>query len=371
MDRLLDQLARRLLIQCRPSQAEALAEIAAAHDSGLVITGATPESTVQTLRRRGFDGPILCDANRYAGRRRVSARRGIHPAWCRRQQALGLVALTDSGYLEARDWQGLRTILRAAATQRGAVVAMLPLSARWFATRAVSDALAGEVNTYGVPVAVAVEHPADPFGVQYVLRHFLGLVRATTVPVLLLRCDVSAIGALCHGVHAAAIGTTSGLRHLYPLLTGGRPRFAGVSVFVRHLLSYHRLDTCDTVLAGTPDSSQFWLCDCDICGGTTPARLRAADDPRTVALHHSLHAQLLLHREIFGRPRTPDQLVSSWHETCSHALFVHRQVADHVGRWHTPLHLKTWYAVTDDPLNRADIPRQPARRLHPSPQPSD
>ncbi|WP_167668581.1 hypothetical protein [Saccharomonospora xinjiangensis] len=46
-------------------------------------------------------------------------------------------------------------------------------------------------------------------------------------------------------------------------------------------------------------------------------------------------------------------------------------MADHVGRWRTPLHLKTWYAVTDDPVNRADIPRQPARRFHSSPQPSD
>ncbi len=371
MDRSLDQLERRLLIQCRPSQADTAAEIAAAHDGGLVLTGAEPEAIVRRLRRRGFGGPILCDADRYSGKRRVSAGRGIRFAWCRRQHDLGLIAVTDSGYLDTRNWTGLRTILRAASKQRGPVIAMLPLAARWFATRALSEAIARELNAYGVPVAVALEHAGDPFGTQYVVRHFLHLLRATTVPVLLLRSDVSAIGALCHGAHAAAIGTMSTLRHFHPVTPHGRPRPPGVSVFIRHLLSYHRLDTCEAVFAGTPDTSQFWLCDCVVCGGATPARLRAADDPATVALHHSLHSQFLLHHELFHRPRTHEQLASAWHENCSHALFLHHQVLEHVGRWRTPLNVRSWYAATDDPLQRATIPLQPTGRALPSPQPSE
>ncbi len=371
MDRSLDQLRRRLLIQCRPSQADAAAEIAATHGGGLVLTGAEPEAAVRRLRRRGFGGPILCDADRYSGKRRVSAGRGIRPAWCRRQHDLGLIAVTDSGYLATRNWTGLRTILRAAAKQRGPVIAMLPLAARWFFRRPVVETMARELNAYGVPVAVALEHSSDPFGTQYVVRHFLHLLRATTVPVLLLRSDVSAIGALCHGAHTAAIGTTSALRHFYPGTPHGRPRPPGTSVFIRHLLSYHRLDTCEAVFAGTPDISQFWLCDCVVCGGATPARLRAADDPATVALHHSLHAQFLLHRELFRRVRTPEQLASAWHETCSHALFLHHQVAEHADRWRTPPNVRSWYAVTDDPLHRAAIPQQPTDRSLPSPQPSE
>jgi hypothetical protein len=93
---------------------------------------------------------------------------------------------------------------------------VLPLDARWFAAPPVYEALAREINKYDVPVAVVIEHESDPFGVRYVVTGFLELLDAVRVPVLLLRSDVSALGALCHGAHAAAIGTTSALRHLYP-----------------------------------------------------------------------------------------------------------------------------------------------------------
>lgn len=363
MDRSLDQLRRRLLIHCTPSQADTAAEIATAHDTGLVVTGASADTIAHRLREKGFDGPILCDADRYSGPRRVDGGRGIHPAWCRRQQELGLVPLTDSGYLEPDNWNALRSILRVAALQRRPVIAMLPLAARWFAESHAVDDLARELDSYGVAVAVAIEHASDPFSVQYVVRHFLHLLRTTQVPVLLLRSDVSALGALCHGAFAAATGTTSSLRHIYPLTSKGIPRAAFPAVFIRHLLSYHRLDTCETVFARTPETSHFWLCDCVVCGGTTPDRLHDSDDQYSVALRHSLHAQLLLHDEIFRHTDTPDQRASAWHEACSHALFVHRQVAEHVPDWRTPAHLKSWHTVTDDPLRgRAGIPAQPTQR---------
>ncbi len=174
-------------------QAKNAARVASAHGTGLVLTGRIPRPTVAALRDHGFTGPILCDANRYSGRRRTAAGGGVREAWTAEQHDLGLVALTDSGYLAPHDWRGLRRILAEAARGPGPTVAMLPLAARWFEHSV--DGLAEEIEHHRVPVAVTIEHAKDPFGVRYVTRGFLALL-AVSVPVLLLRSDISALGAL-------------------------------------------------------------------------------------------------------------------------------------------------------------------------------
>lgn len=359
----LEHLAGRLLIQCRPADAEVVLAISKAHETGIVVTGTSPEATVRRLRDRGFDGPILCDADRYSGKKRAKASRGTHPAWCRRQRELDLIPLTDSGYLPPRDLSGLRTILRAAAREPQPVIAVLPLAARWFATSPICDALTREINAFGAPVALVLEHAKDPFGAQYVLRGFLRLLANSTVRVVLLRSDVSAIGVLCHGVHAAAVGTTSALRHLYPVTArGGSPR-PGVSAFVTRLLGYHRLETCKALFAETPDMAHFWACSCPVCEGLAPDRLAETGTPAEAAFRHSLQCLSALKAELFHHCRTREQLVSAWHEACSHALFVHDQLAETMERWNLPANLRSWYAVTDDPLaHRTGIPPQPGDR---------
>lgn len=358
----MDQLSKLMLIQCRPQQAEAAASVAEAHNSGLVLTGSDPEPVVLRLRDSGFTGPILCDADRYSGARRASASTGIRPAWCRRQAELGLVPLTDSGYLAPRNWNGLRTILRAAGSQQTPVIAMLPLAARWFATPAFCRTLVNVINEHAVPVAVAVEHGADPFGAQYVARGFLYLLRTATVPVLLLRSDVAALGALCHGAHAVAVGTVSALRHTYPLGPRRIPRIPGVSAFVVALLGYHRLGTIEDIEDRTPDLDQLWPCACPICDGRSPASLADFEHPQTAAFQHSLHAMFGLRADLM-RARTPEALVSTWHEHCSHALFVHSQLAEVIPRWRLPAGLRSWLKVVEDPITeRPVIPRQPRDR---------
>ncbi|KDN17377.1 hypothetical protein DV20_35955 [Amycolatopsis rifamycinica] len=365
----LEQLSGRLLIQCRPADAEAVLAIAKEHETGIVLTGTSPETTVRRLRDRGFDGPILCDADRYSGRKRARARWGTHPAWSRRQRELDLLPLTDSGYLPPRDLIGLRTILRAAARDPQPVVAVLPLAARWFAKPAIADALTREINAFEAPVALVLEHAKDPFGAQYLLRGFLRLLATSTVPVALLRSDVSAIGVLCHGAHAAAVGTTSALRHLYPVTARGGAARPGVSPFVTRLLGYHRLETCADLFAATPDMAHLWDCSCPVCEGAAPDWLENADAPAEAAFRHSLHCLFALKTELFRHCRTREQLLSAWHEACSHALFVHDQLAETMERWNRPANLRSWYAVTDDPLpHRTEIPSSRAeqrdRRAH-------
>ncbi|HEX2134051.1 MAG TPA: hypothetical protein VHH15_21115 [Actinophytocola sp.] len=343
-----DDLRGRLLIQCQPGQAKNAARVAAAHGTGLVLTGRTPSPVVRALREHGFTGPILCDAGRYAGRRRSLAESGPRRSWTAEQHDLGLVAVTDSGYLAEHDWPGLRRILVEAARQRGPVLPLLPLAARWFEHSV--DGLVAELNRVGLPVAVAIEHPKDPFSVRYLIRGFLALL-AADVPVVLLRADVSAVAAMCHGAHAAAIGTTTALRHVYPR-TGHlpAPRLPSIAAFVPRLLDYRPLPTIAT---RTPSS---WHCDCPECDGRPLTTLARSPRPEASAFRHSLSAQLTLHDQLRDHPAP----VAGWHDLCAAALAEHRALSESLPDWHTPTNLRAWHQLT----------RLPAAVRSPRPRPA-
>ncbi|HWM06400.1 MAG TPA: hypothetical protein VNP92_29005 [Actinophytocola sp.] len=330
------ELSGRLLVQCRPGQAKNAARVASAHGTGLVLTGHQPRPVVAALRAHGFTGPILCDANRYSGRRRAVAGAGLRATWTAEQHDLGLVALTDSGYLAPYDWRGLRRILSEAARQPGQVIAMLPLAARWFEDSV--DGLVEEIDAFGVPVAAAIEHPKDPFGVQYLTRGFLGLLEAS-VPVMLLRSDVSALGALSHGAHSAAVGTTTRLRRVPPRIgRGAVVSFPSLTAFAPPLLGHHPLDTIGK-LTRLVDALP---CDCHECGGRALAALARTPHPEVAAFRHSLSAQLTLWSRLRERPDPSD----GWHDHCRDALALHHRLAETLPDWHTPNNLRSWYHLT-------------------------
>ncbi len=335
----LGDLSGRLLVQCRPGQAKNAARVASVHGSGLVLTGRMPRPTVEALRAHGFTGPILCDANRYTGRRRTSAVAGVREGWTAEQHDLGLVALTDSGYLGPHDWRGLNRILSDAARQAGPTIAVLPLSARWFEHSV--DGLAEEIEHHRVPVAVAIEHSKDPFGARYVARGFLRLL-AVSVPVLLLRSDVSAVGALAHGCHAAAIGTTTRLRHVPPCTGHGAVvGFPSLTAFVPPLLGHHPLDAVSRL-------APYWRCDCHECAGSPLTDLARAPRPEVSAFRHSLSAQLTLWTSL----RAGGSPVEGWQDRCGRALAVHRRLATAQPGWYPPAGLHSWthapHAHTDE-----------------------
>ena len=324
----LGELSGQLLVQCRPGQAKNAARVASAHGTGLVLTGRLLRPTVEALREHGFTGPILCDANRYSGRRRTSAAVGIRETWTAEQHDLGLVALTDSGYLAPHDWRGLRRILTDAARQPAPTVAMLPLSSRWFEHSV--DGLAEEIERHGVPVAVAIEHAKDPFGVRYVARGFLAL-RSVSVPVLLLRSDISAVGALAHGTYAAAVGTTTRLRRIPPRAGRGAVGFPSLRAFVPPLVGHPPLDAMNRL-------APHWRCDCHECAGRTLTDLARAPRPEVSAFRHSLSAQLTL----WSTLRAERSAVDGWLTHCGQALSEHRRLATTLPTWYPPANLHSW-----------------------------
>ncbi|HYQ69309.1 hypothetical protein [Actinophytocola sp.] len=311
----LEGLRYRLLVQCPLERADTVAPITARYHSGLVLTGPKPRSTVRHLHRLGYQAPILCDAARYTGRHRVPAGAGLSRDWTAEQHDLGLVALTDSGYLAAGDWAGLYRVLHDAAHQPQPLVVTLPLANGWFAERTQLTRLIATLNDARLPVAVV--------GTRYVTG---GLVRllAATVPVLVLRSDIGALGALCHGAHTGALGITSGL-------------------FVPALLGHHRPAVLARIVSRTPDLAHLWPCRCPECTGAVPTHL----DPEGI-YRHSLHTQLALGDQLHHDAMT-------WRESCGDALAVHRKVAEVMPNWPPPEALQRWHEL-DPPA----IPRQTA-----------
>jgi len=303
-----------LLVQCAPNQAAQAAELADRSGGGLVISGPHALKKAAELRRRGF--PILCDYQRYTGAKRAPAIAEFSHPWLACQRDLGGPVLTDSGYVGKLDVAGLRSILRRTLRLGGNAFALLPLHADWLKVPRDRDILLDEVTSTGVPIAVALEHAADPLGVQQVLRGLLMLLTGE-VPVILLRSDVSAIGALCHGAHAAAIGTTTGLRHIAPIPKnpGGGFRAPAVAAFVPHLLSYVSVDKLAAAVQRTPDN-HLWICECTACGGRTMdhfATIRSEASRQTYAFRHSIELLYLLREDFFTRPV---DYRHAWYERC-------------------------------------------------------
>ncbi|MEU5690327.1 hypothetical protein [Actinosynnema sp. NPDC020468] len=327
-----------LLTQCVPRDAEVAADGA----RGLVITGPTAVERAVALRESGCAVPLRCDAGRYAGTRRAVATSDFSSSWLACQRAAGLPVLTDSGYVGMRDLKGLRSVLRR-AMRLGDVVAVLPLHVDWLRRATDLDVLLAEVTGAGVPVAVVLEHAKDPLGSRDVVRGLCALID-TGVPVRLLRSDVSALGALCHGAVEAAVGTSTALRHLYPVPTRpGGGRRASTAVFVPRFLGYLSVDKVATAVQRTPELEHLWTCECSACGGRTVDHFATVRDERErgrLAFRHSRELLGLLHDEFSALDRADRE--KAWHEQCLSAGFLHLEVRERLPEWSPPPFLNAW-----------------------------
>jgi hypothetical protein len=266
--------------------------------------------------------------------------------WIAVQRRLRLPVLTDSGYVAGDDLLGLTSILDRARLL-GDVIAVLPLHPSWLSQRGRRQFLLDRVAHAGVPVAVVLEHSKDPLSVQAVVAGLLELL-ALPVPVLLLRCDTSALGALCHGAMSAAVGTTSSLRHLYPMpRTPGRPRPTEVAAVVKQCLAYVGVDRIATAVQADPDEP-MWTCDCATCKQRAldwlatieqrPARERAA-------FSHSIEVLLDLRDELCRRA-SPAERQASWQAHLVNADSRYDQIELESAALTRPGFLSAWLAVT-------------------------
>ncbi|WP_124341808.1 hypothetical protein [Cellulomonas algicola] len=287
----------------------------------------------------------LVDANRYAGKKRISGPSSLDVAWVDAQLRNGQrYALTDSPYIPDGDFAALNSTLSQGRDMRRAVVVNLPISYLWLKNRARE--LREAINRAGVPVALTVEHASDSMGVQAVVRGLVHVLGAEP-PVLLLRCDASAVVAIPYGAAGGAIGTKTSLRHLYPLPApgakgGGRP--ARVAVWVPRLLSYKSLEVVADVVQ-YPGIPQYLVCDCTSCDGLTLDRV--TDEAQ--AYDHSLRALMEFATTRLGVERSPALQRLAFYEAGKSAQFAHMDIESSTGvPFEAPAFLGAWKVAYEE-----------------------
>lgn len=363
-----DDLQGTLFVQCRADQAAAASELVRGRaGSGLVLSGGGALRASRALKGYGFDRPILCDAERYKGRNRYLAEAAFDQEWIASQRRLQGPVLTDSGYVEEGDVTGLRSILERTRRLGDDAIACLPLHLSWLKNSDDVEKLCAEIVAHNVPVALVLEHRNDPLGVQGALRNLLKLLKLGT-PIMLLRSDVSALGALCFGALCAAVGTMPALRHLYPVASGGggggeRP----VSILVPHCISYVTTDKVAGAIPLTPDQAHHWVCECDTCYGRQLDHFVTIDDYDArveAAFCHSFQWLLDIRDELFEPRLTAAARRNSWIERCKSAAFYHEELAKAplYRDWPVPAFLKAWEAVGSPEPWRKSISRKPHSR---------
>ena len=343
-----------LLVQCHGSQALDAALLADRDDAGLVITArigrGRPEdarlqafgAAVHLKQSRGFQRPVLLDGSRYSGKNRLAAADPFDLAWIQRQRDLELPVLTDSGYVAEGDSAGLVSILSRAAGL-GDAIALLPLHLSWLRKRPALDVLIQNIAAFGVPVAIVLEYADDPFSIVGVADAMLRIVSAGP-PALLLRCDISALGALCAGALSAAVGTTTGLRHLYPTTSGGgggaTPMVAAV---IRECMSYISLQKIMLAAQADPDDV-LWQCCCEACSRVPIRELYIHEHERQerLAFVHSVDTLMQLRDALLTPGSTRAQRIQSWHAHCQSAQFRHMEIESTTDRSEPPTFLRRW-----------------------------
>lgn len=246
--------------------------------------------------------------------------------------------MPDAGYIAESDVVGLRSVLERSAAIPGAIA---PLAlANWWLYGTGLQLLLAELRGVNVPIAVIMEHKDDPLGVRRIFNGLLTVIR-TGIPVIPLRCDVNSVGLLAHGALAAAFGSRTALRHLYPIAKGGGGRPAKKSAFWPAGLALHYCDKLyDAVLASPTDLR--WLCDCTICDGARIDRLATTgvEDVR----HHNFACLLDLRRRITRLP-SPAERIRAWTSWARRGVEAHYAVNSGTVELSAPKALQHWQNV--------------------------
>jgi hypothetical protein len=284
---------------------------------------------------------VLLDTGSYSGRSRKLAVAGIDPSWVKFQLARGVRwALTDSGYVGQGDLSGLRRLLTGAAGMGGNVICLLPLHHSWLKARRAE--LAEEINSAGVPVALILEHSGDPLNSREAVRGLIEVLRWSQPPVLLLRCDLSAIGAVAWGAATAAIGTTTGMRHLYPVKHGGGGRAPSIAALVPRAFSYVALEKLNDAIVAAP-AEPYWYCDCRRCFGRRMDWIVTEDE----AFEHTLSAVGAVAEHVLDTSLTMQQRQDAWAAICHSAQFDCMDIEGITGGGWTPApFLGSWLAAS-------------------------
>jgi hypothetical protein len=313
-------LTNHLLTQVEQADALSLSEVTAQPGGGLLVSGAQSLQVIEHMKGRGYRAHLLPDRQLYKGKNRKLAGQPFTPNWISRQQRLGLPAIIpDAGYVAAGDLRGLRSVLQWSAAIPNAI-GLLAVANWWMYDNGLR-LLRQELHDIAIPVAIVLEHKGDPLSVQRILKGLVTLLRDGNT-VLVFRCDVSAVGLLANGALAAAFGSKTSIRHLYPAANGGGGNpTSRESVFwtAGTALHYHDL-IYDAVSASPHDPT--WECWCMVCGGRRLDRLGFS--PTEEIRQHNSAGLLSLRDELADVPAADRP--RWWRNRCHDAQLAHTKV---------------------------------------------
>ena len=238
--------------------------------------------------------------------------------WLTRQQAAGVpLILTDTPRIRNDDISALRKALARWDMIDEPTLVVLPIEPWW-----LRDGLSGlveEVRAAGRPVAVVLLHRYNGLDAKGAVAGLLTFMSAVEpLPVVLLRSDISAVGAVAHQAFAGFVGWSANSRHgPLPMRRpeGDDERDESPSVLVPSLNDYIKTSKL-------PVFARIWRpdvlrCDDRVCRGDS--LLGIADlaetglrNGRLLACLHNLASTEQLARRVFAAadPR------AAWWEAC-------------------------------------------------------
>jgi hypothetical protein len=269
--------------------------------------------------------------------------------WLIRQQAAGTpLVLTDASRIRNRDRSALRKALARWEKLDEPTVVVLPIE-NWWLKDGLSI-LTEEVRAARRPVAIVLLHRYNGLDAVGAIAGLLTLIGAVSpLPVTLLRCDISAVGAVAHGASTGYVGWSATTRH-GPLPMGRREEPGAVvdrdespAVFVPALHDYYKASKLPAFARGR--RPEVLRCDDPVCRGQSllrVARLSEVDLPaaRLLAYHHNLASTEL----VACRVLSADVPRDAWWEACKDGADMTASLAENGISLPTPRWLRQWLA---------------------------
>jgi len=241
--------------------------------------------------------------------------------WLIRQRAAGVpLILTDTPRIRNNAISELQKALARWDTIDEPTLVVLPLEPWWFRRQQGLPRLIEEVQSADRPVALVLLHQYNGLDVKGAVAGLLEFISAVRpLPVVLLRSDISAIGAVAHQAFAGFVGWSSNTRHgPLPMRRpgGDDEQDESPSVFVPALNDYLKSSKLPAL------AHIRWLellrCDDRVCRGDS--LLRIADlsetdlrDGRTLAYLHNLASTEQLARRVLAAAEPRE----AWWEACN------------------------------------------------------
>ena len=241
--------------------------------------------------------------------------------WLTRQQAAGVpLILTDTPRIRNDDRSALRKALERWASIDDPTLVVLPLEPWWL--REGLPHLIEEVRAAGRPVAIVLLHRYNGLDTARALAGLLTFIaEVEPLPAVLLRCDISAVGAVAHRAFAGFVGWSANTRH-GPLpmrrpdrAEGEDERDDSPSVFVPALHNY--VKTSKLPALARDRRMNMLRCGDPVCRGgslleiaeLTETDLRAA---RLLAGRHNMASTEQVARRILAATEPRDD----WRDAC-------------------------------------------------------